>query len=126
VGQMATGVGRRHVLLVRSGNRGRGRGCWCIRLDGRHLSLGSGAWVEVVRNRRPSLAQAGRIHSRYHCHDVHVRVHGQKTVTITCCDSNMKGRLRVHGLRVLSGRGEVASLVQDVVMAAVKVRGEEE
>jgi hypothetical protein len=123
---MAAGVGRRHVLLVRSGNRSRSRGCRSIRLDGCHLSLESRAWVEVVRNRRPSLAQACGIHPGYHCHDVHVRVHRHEAVAVTCCDSDMKGRLCVHGLRVLSRRGEIASLVQDVVVAAVKVRGEEE
>jgi hypothetical protein len=118
VGYM-TSMNRRHELLVRAGDRSRRRRCWCIRLDGGHLSLRGGAWVEVVRNRRPSLAKTSGIHARDHGHDVYIGGHRHEAIAVACCKSHMERRLRLHGLRVLDGRGEIARLVQDVVMATV-------
>lgn len=121
VGYM-TSMNRRHELLVRTGNGDRRRRYRCIRLDGGHLSLRGRAWVEVVRNRRPSLTKTSGIHARDHRHDIDIGGHGHEAIVVACCKSHMERRLRLHGLHVLhllDGHGEVACLVQDVIMAAI-------
>lgn len=63
------GMHRRHEILMRGGDGRRGRRSRCIGLNRRHLRLRRRTWVEVVRDRRPSLTNTCGIHARDHCHD---------------------------------------------------------
>lgn len=57
-------------VQVRGAHGRRRRRSRLVRLDGRNMSLWCGAGTEVVRQRRPSRAEASRIHAWDHGHDV--------------------------------------------------------
>lgn len=89
-----------------------------VRLNRRDLSLWCGARTEVVRERRPPLAETCRIHTWDHSHDV---------CDIGCCwdkvigivgQSNMK-RLLWRNRLMLNWLGNISCLVENVVVTTV-------